>query len=120
MKQIKIDKNSPKEFQFTLKEDAIQLDEVIVSAEKKEDNLQRAPLSITALSSKRINQLRLWNTRDLSSLVPNLYSGHPGDGRNVTAIRGITSTSYDQAIATYVDGVSQFTLDSYIPQLYDV
>lgn len=120
LQQIIIDKNTTADLKFVLKEEAIQLDEVIVSAEKKEDNLQKAPLSITALTSKRINQLRLWNTRDLSSLVPNLYSGHPGDGRNVTAIRGITSTSYDQAIATYVDGVSQFTLDSYIPQLYDV
>lgn len=120
LQQITIDKNHSNNLQFLLKEEAVQLDEVIVSAEKKEDNLQKAPLSVTAITSKRINQFRIWNTRDLSGLVPNLYSGHPGDGRNVTSIRGISSTSYDQAIATYVDGVSQFTLDSYIPQLYDV
>ena len=49
-----------------------------------------------------------------------MYSADPGDGRNVISIRGITSTSYDPAVVTYIDGVPQFTLDTYIPQLFDV
>ncbi len=52
--------------------------------------------------------------------MPNLYSANPGDDRNVTSIRGVTSTSYDPAVATYVDGVNQFSLDTYISQLFDV
>ncbi|MCG7859656.1 TonB-dependent receptor plug domain-containing protein, partial [Flavihumibacter sediminis] len=46
--------------------------------------------------------------------------GHSGDERNVVGIRGITTTSYDPAVAVYVDGVNQFSLDTYIPQLNDV
>jgi iron complex outermembrane recepter protein len=42
------------------------------------------------------------------------------DNRNATSIRGIGTTSYDPAVATYVDGVNQFNLDTYIPQLTDV
>ena len=49
-----------------------------------------------------------------------MYAADPGDGRNVISIRGITSTSYDPAVVTYIDGVPQFTLDTYIPQLFDV
>ncbi|MGH2646357.1 MAG: TonB-dependent receptor, partial [Ginsengibacter sp.] len=98
----------------------VRLDEVIVTAEKKEENVQHVPVSVSELSAKNINDYRLWNSKDLTAVIPNLYAGNPGDGRNVTSIRGITSSSYDPAITTYIDGVNQFTLDTYIPQLFDV
>ncbi len=97
-----------------------ELDAVVVTAEKKEMNIQNVPISITALSSRDVDAYRLWASRDLKGIVSNLYSADPGDGRNVTSIRGITSTSYDPAVVTYIDGVPQFTLDTYIPQLFDV
>ncbi|HVX49240.1 MAG TPA: TonB-dependent receptor [Chitinophagaceae bacterium] len=97
-----------------------QLDAVVVSAEKKEENLQNVPFSISALTAKNVREYRLWNTKDLTAIIPNLYAGNPGDGRNVTSIRGITSSSYDPAVTTYIDGVNQFTLDTYIPQLFDI
>lgn len=97
-----------------------QLDDVTVSAEKKEETLQQAPVSITTISSRQVQQYRLWNTKEITAIVPNLYSNNSGDERNVTSIRGITTTSYDPAVATYIDGVNQFSLDTYIPQLIDV
>ncbi len=103
-----------------LQPDIKQLDEVIVTAEKREASNQQLPISITALSAKKIADYRIWNTKDITAIVPNLYSADPGDKRNVTAIRGIATTSYDQAIATYIDGVNQFGLDTYISPLFDV
>lgn len=99
---------------------AKQLEAVMVTAQKKDEIVQRIPFSISTLSSVQVRDYRLWNTHDLTAIVPNLYSADPGDGRNVTSIRGITSTSYDPAIATYIDGVDQFGLDTYIPQLFDI
>lgn len=98
----------------------LKLDEVMVSAQKTEENLQNVPISISALSENKVNNFRIQNTRDLSSIVPNLYSSNPGDGRNVTSIRGIGTTSYDPAVATYIDGVNQFGLDTYIASLFDI
>ncbi|RZA03446.1 MAG: TonB-dependent receptor [Sphingobacteriaceae bacterium] len=97
-----------------------QLDEVVVSAEKRDEQAQRLPLSVSALSSKQIQDYRVWNAKDITGIVPNLFSAGPGDNRNVTSIRGITTTSYDPAVATYIDGVNQFGLDTYIAQLLDV
>lgn len=97
-----------------------QLGEVTVTAQKKEETVQQLPLSITAISAKEIENWRIWNMNDLTAISPNLYSGDPGDKRSVTSIRGIVTTSYDPAVATYIDGVNQFGLDSYISQLYDV
>ena len=103
-----------------LAETATQLDDVIVTAQKKEEVLQSIPVSITSISSRQVQEYRLWNSKDLTAIVPNLFSSNPGDNRNVTSVRGITSTSYDPAVATYIDGVNQFGLDTYIAQLFDV
>lgn len=97
-----------------------QLDVVIVSAQKKEEALQRIPFSISSISSRQAQEFRLWDIKEITAIVPNLYSADPGDGRNVTSIRGITTTSYDPAVATYIDGVNQFNLDTYIAQLVDI
>jgi iron complex outermembrane receptor protein len=105
---------------ITLTESVTQLDDVVVTAQKTEESLQRIPFSISALSARKVNEYRLWNIKDITAIAPNVFSSNPGDNRNVTSIRGITSTSYDPAVATYIDGVNQFSLDTYIAQLFDV
>jgi len=97
-----------------------QLDSVTVTAEKREAPLQKTPISVTAIGSKQVDAFRLWDIKGITGIVPNLYSGNSGDGRNVTSIRGVTTTSYDPAVATYIDGVNQFSLDTYIPELNDI
>ena len=94
--------------------------DVVVNANKKDLNIFSVPSSITAYNSKQIREMRLWDMNDLSGIAPNLYLSNSGDNRNVTSIRGITTTSYEQAVVTYVDGVAQFNLDTYIPQLQNV
>ncbi|SDD05441.1 TonB-dependent receptor [Niabella drilacis] len=107
-------------FHFRLTPSAQQLEAITVTAQKKEELQQQVPVSITVLSAAQVADARLWNSKELTALVPNLASGHSGDQRNITSIRGITSTSYDPAVATYIDGVNQFGLDTYISQLWDV
>lgn len=111
-------KSSSVDLQLT--SESLKLDEVVVSAQKREEELQKLPLAITTFSAKQVDDDRLWNTKDITAYVPNLYASNPGDNRNVTSIRGITTTSYDPAVATYIDGVNQFGLDTYIAQLEDV
>lgn len=105
---------------FTLEESYKILDEIIVTAQKKEELIQKIPTSITALNTKQINAFSLWNTKEITGIIPNLYSADPGDGRDVTSIRGIATNSYEPTVATYIDGVNQFSLDTYIPILFDI
>jgi len=105
---------------FRLKDVSIQLSAVVVSAEKKEEALLQVPAGITAISAPQAEDLRLWDTKDLTAVAPNLYAANPGDDRNVTSIRGIVTTSYDPAVATYIDGVNQFSLDTYMGGLDDI
>lgn len=105
---------------FRLARSVDQLDAITVTAQKKEEDLQKVPFSISTLTARKTEEYKLWNSRDLAAVVPNLYAANPGDNRNVVSIRGITTTSYDPAVATYIDGVNQFGLDTYIAQLLDI
>lgn len=117
---IDLKNNDSRPLNFQLKTNLLQLETVTVTAEKREAVLQDLPLSITSLSATQVEQYRLWNAKDLTAIVPNLYAGNSGDERNIISIRGITTTSYDPTVATYIDGVNQFSLDTYIPQLADI
>src|SRR3546814_20533906 len=70
------------------------------------------PASLSVFGSKAIEQQYIWNVMDITAVVPNLNMANPGDGRNVASLSGITTTSYNQAVAPYVDGVNQFGLRS--------
>ncbi|WP_183576861.1 TonB-dependent receptor [Mucilaginibacter sp. X5P1] len=105
---------------FTLINADKQLDEVLVTAQKQDEESQKLPMSISVITAKQVDDDKIWNIKDITGLVPNLYAANPGDNRNVTSVRGITTTSYDPAVATYIDGVNQFGLDTYIAQLLDV
>jgi iron complex outermembrane recepter protein len=97
-----------------------QLENVTISSQKYEQRLIEAPVSLTYFTGKQIEDRTIRNIQSLTGYSPNLYVANPGDQRNITSIRGIINTSYDPAIATYVDGVNQFGLDTYIDQLFDI
>ncbi len=96
------------------------LDEAIVTAHKMESDPHNIPASLSVVGGQQVEQQYMWNVMDVTAVLPNLNIANPGDNRNVASIRGITTTSYNQAVATYVDGVNQFGLDTYIPYLQDI
>jgi iron complex outermembrane receptor protein len=106
--------------QQTNKDSIYKLEDVIVTAQKRAERLHNVPFAISSLNAKQIEAYRIWNIKELTTIIPNLYSADPGDARDVTSIRGIATTSYDPATTVYIDGVNQFGLDTYIPSLFDV
>ncbi len=84
------------------------LEEVIVTATKRSENLQDIPLAITSLSSDRLRQQNVSNLKGLTSLVPNLDVAH-NNGRMKIFIRGIGKTldnsGSEGSIAVHQDDV---------------
>ncbi|MFM7222035.1 MAG: TonB-dependent receptor [Bacteroidota bacterium] len=97
-----------------------QLSAIVVRAEKVNSPWIKSPQSITVLNAKTIESARIWSTDDINRLSPNLSMAQSGDNRTVTGMRGIVTTSYEQAVATYIDGVAQFNLDTYIPMVNEI
>jgi iron complex outermembrane receptor protein len=85
--------------------------DIVVTARKVGENLQRTPVAISAISGEALQRQSLFQIEDLSNVVPNLQittSSASGTGALVY-IRGIGSTSSslyaDTPVAVYVDGV---------------
>ncbi len=85
----------------------MELEPMIVTAEKREEDPLKTPLSVTVLDSIQIEDSGARDTQDLSRLMPNTYMGATGT-ENILTIRGISSfdTSLTSPAGFYVDGVS--------------
>jgi iron complex outermembrane receptor protein len=80
---------------FTLEEDVLSLKTVVVTAQRREEDLQTVPISISAIESDEIINKGAKRVFDLRYSVPNLNFG-PGNnyqGGIRTSIRGIVGTS---------------------------
>ena len=88
------------------------LEEIVVTAQKRAENLQTTPIAITAISANAITELGIANNKNLFGVVPNLQGFEPPSSRGNLSlnIRGVpsgnaNSVSNDPATALYVDGV---------------
>lgn len=90
------------------------LEEVIVTARKREESLQETPLSIAAFTANELTQRQIRSTDQLADVTPNLTfdSYAPSSGQNASSqiyIRGIGQSDFtavtDPGVGLYVDGV---------------
>jgi iron complex outermembrane receptor protein len=90
------------------------LEEIIVTARKVEENLQKTPIAITALSGNALEERQVFTTDVLDQVVPNLQFANnaPLAGNNASSavfIRGIGQTdptsTVDPGVGLYVDDV---------------
>jgi len=86
--------------------------EIIVTAQRREENLQRVPVAVTAYDAKALEQRQLGSVADVAQTAPNVQytAGVLGSGAsaNIT-IRGIgqydSITTTDPGVGVYLDGV---------------
>ncbi|HEY0648770.1 TonB-dependent receptor plug domain-containing protein, partial [Phenylobacterium sp.] len=90
------------------------LEEVVVTAQKRSQNLQDVPITISAFTSEALQERAVGNVAQLSNLAPNvtLDGGTPFSGSPAVLsafIRGIGSDDFafniDPGVGIYVDGV---------------
>ena len=102
------------------------LEEIVVTAEKREESILEVPISLTAFDATRIDRLGMAGTDDIEQLTPGLQFGDVNEqvGQG-TVIRGIGSyahaqTHNDFAVAFYVDEVYTHSTYGIAPNLFDV
>ena len=99
------------------------VEETIVTAERREANVQRVPISISVLASDQLSDSVVTDTMDLQFHVPgyvfktNTVLGQP-------YLRGVGSdlitAGAESSVALYVDGVYQTRAANTLLDLYDV
>ncbi|MEH6550699.1 MAG: TonB-dependent receptor [Pseudomonadales bacterium] len=90
---------------------ANELEEVIVTAEKRQQSLQDVPISVSAITGDSLDKLKMESAADIASQIPNLQVSAPyGDVQPIFSIRGISMVDYNtnqaSPIGVYVDEVS--------------
>lgn len=66
-------------------------DEIIVTAQKREENLQNVPISIQALGTRKLDQLNVANFQDFSKLLPSVSFQSSQPGVTTVYMRGVAS-----------------------------
>ena len=82
------------------------LAEITVTAQRRSENLEKVPLSITALSNKTLEDLHIQSFSDLAGIVPGLVLSTTSatvQAQNDIAIRGIFSGGNSPTTAVYID-----------------
>jgi len=88
------------------------LEEVIVSARKRDENIQSTPIAITAITGASIDESKLFTVSDIEQKAPNLTfsAANNGSSGSLQAFqRGIgqfdSSLTTDPGVGLYLDGV---------------
>ena len=103
------------------------IQEVIVTARKREEAAQDVPIAITALSEE-LTSSTIRDVRDLNGYAPNVQideNGSRGGGGASITIRGISPTrsddnSFDSPIAVMIDGIYLGSLAGQVLENFDL
>ncbi|MEN8723374.1 MAG: TonB-dependent receptor [Alphaproteobacteria bacterium] len=98
------------------------LDEVIVTAQKRAQNLQEVPMSVTAIGGLQIEESNMEDLNDLSRYTPNLKV-QAGGVANFIYIRGLGSgfnEGFDQSVGIFIDDIYYSRVHYLVAALLDI
>jgi iron complex outermembrane receptor protein len=103
------------------------LDEIVVTAQRRTQNIQEVPISVTALSGNYLVEHDVHSLQDLAGDVPNLvvstsvsYGNAPISIRGVGGPNGGGSLFNEEPVAVYIDGVYVSQLGQAVSDLMDI
>ncbi|MDE2251530.1 MAG: TonB-dependent receptor [Gammaproteobacteria bacterium] len=92
------------------------LEEIIVTAQRRSENMQNVPISMQAFTSESLKQLNITTFDDYVKYLPNVSSANNGPGQNEIFMRGLSagqqpsqgsgSTASFPNVAIYLDNQS--------------
>ncbi len=98
------------------------IDEIIVTAEKREESLQKVPVSVTAMTGEALTSTGISNVEDLQFFVPGVSITN--DSMAIINIRGIGTSAFgvatDPSTTVHYDGVYIARPTTSYQDLFDV
>jgi iron complex outermembrane receptor protein len=105
---------------------ADEIEEIVVTAQKREQSLQDVGISVTAYSGNQLRKLGVTDTRDLAAVTPGLVIAEFGNTPTVSllTIRGVSQNDFadhnEPPNAVYVDGAYASFVGNIGTQMYDL
>ena len=101
-----------------------QIEEIIVTAQKREETLQEVPISISAMTSDQFDVFDITRADDLEAVFANVGTNRNATGNTGFSIRGVGTDnvhlSGQQSVGIYVDDVSLVSPYAGAIAIYDV
>lgn len=88
------------------------IDQIVVTARKREEDLQEVPIAVSAFTGDALEDAGIIETIDLQHVTPNLYffSGNSGASNALISMRGQSQAdsllTTDGSVGVYIDGVN--------------
>ena len=101
------------------------IEEIIVSAQKREQNIQDVPVAVTAISGQQIADSGIKDIRELTTVAPGLISSQSQNSTTSSfSIRGVGTSSQnfglESSVGLYIDGVYRARQSAVINNLVDI
>ncbi len=100
------------------------LEEVVVTAQKREQSLQDVGISVTAFSGEQMEALGLNTSQELFQQVPGLQMNSYNPGFTVFNLRGISQNNFqdhlEAPVAVYADDVYLGSMNALNIQMFDM
>lgn len=94
---------------ITIPASAQQLEEIIVTATHRAENLQNVPVTVTALGREQLEKADIFDATSIALRVPGMTYAEFSPGQAIISLRGISSADdgagLDNSIALFLDGV---------------
>jgi len=104
--------------------DELAIEKIIVTAQKRQQNLQEVPITVTALNSDDLRQAGVVSISDVANISPGLHISNTQAEDTSISMRGIGSNDFgfssDESIPIYLDGVYLGSSISSIGDLIDI
>ncbi|MBN8816816.1 MAG: TonB-dependent receptor [Sphingomonas sp.] len=104
---------------------SVGLGDIVITARRREENLQRVPVSVTSLSTDDIQARSATNMLELTNFIPNVVAAGGGTGPSFGnyAIRGVgtvrSAIEDESPVALYIDGIYQGFADGALLQVVE-
>ena len=100
------------------------LEEIIVTAQKREQTLQEVPISVSVVSTEFMKETSITDFRDLSLYVPGVSIDNTAGNFVDIRIRGfgspISNKAFEQSVGLVVDGIPYTRLQYWQSPLFDL
>lgn len=101
-----------------------QLEEVIVTSNYREENLQDVAVAVTAISGNELNEAQIFGPTEIAYKAPGMAYAEFAPGQAILAMRGISSgddgAGMDNSVVMFLDGVYVGSIASINQELFDV
>ncbi|NIB42607.1 TonB-dependent receptor [Pseudomaricurvus alkylphenolicus] len=100
------------------------LEEIVVTAQKREQSLQDVGISVSAFSGDQLKDLGATNSTDITQQIPGMQLQTFTPAFTIINLRGISQNSFqdnlEAPVAVYVDGAYVPSMNAINGQLFDV